>query len=87
MFHQNDLVQYWEHDPATKVILLYLESFGNPPQLYAHRPAGIGEKTNRGCEERFNFCRLAGSFFSYRRFGHLGNGNRSFIPAKPVFCG
>jgi acetyltransferase len=26
----NDLVQYWEHDAATKVILLYLESFGNP---------------------------------------------------------
>jgi len=26
----NDLLQYWEHDPATKVILLYLESFGNP---------------------------------------------------------
>jgi acyl-CoA synthetase (NDP forming) len=24
------LLQYWEHDPATKVILLYLESFGNP---------------------------------------------------------
>lgn len=26
----NDLIQYWENDPATKVILLYLESFGNP---------------------------------------------------------
>lgn len=26
----NDLLQYWEQDPATKVILLYLESFGNP---------------------------------------------------------
>ena len=26
----NDLLQYWEYDPATKVILLYLESFGNP---------------------------------------------------------
>lgn len=26
----NDLLQYWEHDQATKVILLYLESFGNP---------------------------------------------------------
>lgn len=26
----NDLLQYWEEDPATKVILLYLESFGNP---------------------------------------------------------
>jgi len=26
----NDLLQYWEGDPATDVILLYLESFGNP---------------------------------------------------------
>jgi acetyl coenzyme A synthetase (ADP forming)-like protein len=26
----NDLLQYWEADPHTRVILLYLESFGNP---------------------------------------------------------
>jgi acetyl coenzyme A synthetase (ADP forming)-like protein len=26
----NDLLQYWELDPHTSVILLYLESFGNP---------------------------------------------------------
>ena len=26
----NDLLQYWEHDPDTDVILLYVESFGNP---------------------------------------------------------
>ena len=26
----NDLLQYWEEDPRTRVILLYLESFGNP---------------------------------------------------------
>jgi len=26
----NDLLQYWEADPETSVILLYLESFGNP---------------------------------------------------------
>jgi acetyl coenzyme A synthetase (ADP forming)-like protein len=26
----NDLIQYWEEDDATDVILLYLESFGNP---------------------------------------------------------
>lgn len=26
----NDLLQYWESDPETDVILLYLESFGNP---------------------------------------------------------
>ncbi|MFY9549578.1 MAG: GNAT family N-acetyltransferase [Thermoanaerobaculia bacterium] len=26
----NDLIQYWAEDPRTDVILLYLESFGNP---------------------------------------------------------
>src|SRR3990172_3948341 len=41
----NDLVQYWEQDPATDVILLYLESFGNPKKfarlarrISAHKP-------------------------------------------------
>jgi acyl-CoA synthetase (NDP forming) len=26
----NDLLEYWEHDAGTRLILLYLESFGNP---------------------------------------------------------
>ncbi|MDI9646159.1 MAG: GNAT family N-acetyltransferase [Archaeoglobales archaeon] len=26
----NDLIEYWEEDPRTDLILLYLESFGNP---------------------------------------------------------
>jgi acetyl coenzyme A synthetase (ADP forming)-like protein len=26
----NDLIRYWDSDPRTEVILLYLESFGNP---------------------------------------------------------
>jgi acetyl coenzyme A synthetase (ADP forming)-like protein len=29
----NDLLEYWETDPRTKVILLYLESFGNPKRF------------------------------------------------------
>ncbi|HEU5163644.1 MAG TPA: GNAT family N-acetyltransferase [Thermoanaerobaculia bacterium] len=29
----NDLVQYWAEDPHTDVILLYLESFGNPKKF------------------------------------------------------
>jgi acetyltransferase len=29
----NDLLQYWENDPFTKVILLYLETFGNPKKF------------------------------------------------------
>ena len=29
----NDLIQYWADDPSTGVILLYLESFGNPKRF------------------------------------------------------
>jgi acetyl coenzyme A synthetase (ADP forming)-like protein len=29
----NDLLQYWEDDDRTKVVLLYLESFGNPTKF------------------------------------------------------
>ncbi len=29
----NDLLRYWEHDANTEVILLYLESFGNPKKF------------------------------------------------------
>jgi acetyl coenzyme A synthetase (ADP forming)-like protein len=38
----NDLLQYWEEDPATDVILLYVESFGNP-----RRFARIARRVNR----------------------------------------
>jgi acetyl coenzyme A synthetase (ADP forming)-like protein len=38
----NDLLQYWEEDEATKVILLYLESFGNP-----RRFARIAKRVSR----------------------------------------
>jgi acetyl coenzyme A synthetase (ADP forming)-like protein len=39
----NDLLQYWETDPATSVILLYLESFGNP-RRFARLARRIGRK-------------------------------------------
>jgi acetyl coenzyme A synthetase (ADP forming)-like protein len=39
----NDLLQYWESDPATSVILLYLESFGNP-RRFARLARRIGLK-------------------------------------------
>lgn len=29
----NDMIEYWEDDPQTDVILLYLESFGNPARF------------------------------------------------------
>ena len=36
----NDLIQYWAEDPRTDVILLYLESFGNPAAASRGSPAG-----------------------------------------------
>jgi acyl-CoA synthetase (NDP forming)/GNAT superfamily N-acetyltransferase len=44
----NDLLQYWETDNATQVVLLYLESFGNPRKfarlarrLARHKPVVV----------------------------------------------
>jgi acetyl coenzyme A synthetase (ADP forming)-like protein len=39
----NDLLQYWEEDPQTDVILLYLESFGNA-QRFAHIASRVSRK-------------------------------------------
>ena len=49
----NDLLQYWEEDPSTEVILLYVESFGNPRRFariarrVAHRKPIIAVKAGR----------------------------------------
>ena len=37
----NDLLQYWHADPRTDVILLYLESFGNP-RKFSRIARGVG---------------------------------------------
>ncbi len=39
----NDLIQYWEDDPDTDLILLYLESFGNP-RRFARLARRVGRK-------------------------------------------
>ena len=39
----NDLLQYWEDDPATDVVLLYLESFGNP-RKFARLARRVGRR-------------------------------------------
>jgi len=53
----NDLLQYWRDDPQTDVVLLYLESFGNPRkftriarELTRHKPvvAVAAEARSRG---------------------------------------
>jgi acyl-CoA synthetase (NDP forming)/RimJ/RimL family protein N-acetyltransferase len=49
----NDLLQYWEEDPATDIALLYLETFGNPRRFariarrIAHRKPVLCVKSAR----------------------------------------
>ena len=50
----NDLLQYWESDPATELALLYLESFGNPRKFariarrFARHKPIVAVKSGRG---------------------------------------
>ena len=37
----NDLLQYWATDPGTEVVLLHLESFGNP-RKFARLARSVG---------------------------------------------
>jgi acetyl coenzyme A synthetase (ADP forming)-like protein len=39
----NDMLSYWDEDPRTNVILLYLESFGNP-RRFSHLARRIGKR-------------------------------------------
>ncbi len=39
----NDLIQYWEEDPDTRLVLLYVESFGNP-RRFARLARRVGRK-------------------------------------------
>lgn len=49
----NDLLEYWEEDAATRLILLYLESFGNPRRFariarrVSHRKPIVAVKAGR----------------------------------------
>ncbi len=47
----NDLLEYWEDDEATRVITLYLESFGNP-RRFARIAARVGQRASRSCWSR-----------------------------------
>ena len=47
----NDFLEYWEQDPETAVLLLYLESFGNPRTLRADR-APRSRRTSRSSRSR-----------------------------------
>jgi acyl-CoA synthetase (NDP forming) len=55
----NDLLEYWRDDPNTELILMYLESFGNPVrfvqlcrQITPHKPVFIVKSGHTGAGAR-----------------------------------
>ena len=61
-----DLLQYWEQDPATRVILLYLESFDNTGYLQPGIAENLHEKTDSGDQRGQYSRRLTRQPFPYR---------------------
>ena len=48
----NDLLNYWEDDPDTEVVLALHRELRQPPQVRADRPAGVAPQADRGREVR-----------------------------------
>ena len=68
----NDLLQHWEHDPRTAVILLYLESFGNPAKFSRIGAPHQPEQADRGVEIRPFSRRRARGGIAHRRARLVG---------------
>lgn len=62
----NDLLEYWETDPRTSVILLYLESFGNPGQVFTDCASYQPQQADRRTEVRAVGGRGEGRRLSHR---------------------
>lgn len=61
-----DMMQYWEKDPLTKVILLYLESFDHPDSFTRDLSKGLGHEADTGDQGRRYRSRLPGGHVPYR---------------------
>ena len=65
----NDLIQYWADDPNTNVILLYLESFGNPRKFGQTHARGRGAQADRRGQSRTLRAGCAGGVVAHGRTG------------------
>ena len=76
----NDLLEYWESDPRTHVILLYLESFGNP-RRFARLARRIGRiQADRRGQSRTDAGRLARGRQPHRGARRERHGRRCAVP-------
>ena len=80
----NDLLRYWEEDAGSDVILLYLESFGNPRHFsriarqIARKKPIIAVKSGR------SDAGSRGAVLAHRGHGHTGCDRRRALSARPA---
>jgi acyl-CoA synthetase (NDP forming) len=68
----NDLLEWWEDDPETDVVLLYLESFGNPRKFGPPLQARGAAQADPRAEGRGDGGRREGRQLAHRRARRLG---------------
>ena len=83
----NDLLEYWEEDPAVRVILLYLESFGNPAPLCQNCPASQPAQAHRHGEGRPHRRRFVRGRLPYSGPGGIRRRRRCCSFIKPESSG
>ena len=76
----NDLLEWWEDDPHTEVVLLYLESFGNPRRFGRLARRVARQKANLVPEERDDPVRATRRELTHGRARRLRSSRRRALP-------
>ena len=76
----NDLLEWWEDDAETDLVLLYLESFGNPRKFGTPRAARRPPEADPRAQGRHDERRRARRLLPHRRARRLGGGGRRALP-------
>ena len=76
----NDLLEYWEDDPSTEVVLLYLESFGNPRKFARIARRVARQKPILAMKSGRTTRRRARRRLAHRRARRLGGRGRRAVP-------
>ena len=76
----NDLLERFEDDEATNLVALYLESFGNPRQVRAHRATGLALEADPRAQERAHVRRREGGRLAHRGADELRRSSRRALP-------
>ena len=76
----NDLLEWWEDDEATEVVLMYVESFGNPRRFGRLARRVARTQADPRAQERDDGERAAGGELAHRCAGRLRGRGRCALP-------